>query len=323
MRTVDFHCDALSKLWEDANASFQDGQRLDVTLERLMQGGVALQVFAVFLSERYGRHSFERVLAQIEIFRRRLADAGFVMPLLWKEQVQELRERELPRPYGVLSLEGVDGLEGNLHYVKLCYELGVRFMGITWNYANWAADGALEARNGGLTERGRELVKACNETGIVLDVSHLSEAGFWELSELTSRPVIASHSNAYAICPHPRNLRDDQIRAIIAMDGRIGITFVPWFIRGGEHDVKPEDLLPHIEKMCELGGEKHLMFGSDFDGIDRWVVGLEHPGHYPALQELLLKHYPEETVQGWMSGNALQFLEHNLPSSGSVHASKR
>jgi len=318
MQTVDFHCDALSKLWEDSSASFKDDPRLDVSLERMIQGHVDLQVFAVFVSEQYGRPSFERVLAQIEVFRRRLAEPELVKPLLWKEQVQALREGCGKQRYGLLSLEGVDGLEGNLHYVRLCYELGVRCMGITWNYANWAADGAMESRNGGFTERGRELVRLCNEIGMVLDVSHLSEAGFWELMELTSRPVIASHSNAHAICPHPRNLRDDQIRALISLDGRIGITFVPWFIRSdGRSDgqqVKAEDLLPHIEKICELGGAKHLMFGSDFDGIDRWVEGLAHPGHYPALQELLLKYYPEDEVRGWMSGNALRFLEGNLPS---------
>ena len=124
----------------------------------------------------------------------------------------------------------------------------------------------LEQRNGGFTERGRQLIEQCHRTGIILDVSHLSQAGFWEMAELTQGPVIASHSNAYSICPHPRNLSDEQIRALIALNGMIGITFVPWFIRSGVERVTPEDVLPHIEKICELGGEKHIMFGSDFDG---------------------------------------------------------
>ncbi|MEJ9221056.1 dipeptidase [Paenibacillus glucanolyticus] len=312
MRTVDFHCDALSKMWEDPKASFVDDRHLDVTLQRMEEGDLALQVFAVFLSEKYGRPSFERVLAQIDTYRSRIVKPGHLKPLLWQEQVQEIRESYHSR-FGVLSLEGVDGLEGNLHYVKLCYDLGVRFMGITWNYANWAADGALEQRNGGFTERGRQLVELCNSTGIILDVSHLSQAGFWELTELTQRPILASHSNAYSVCKHPRNLSDEQIRALIALDGMIGITFVPWFIRSDADRVKPEDILPHIEKICELGGEKHMMFGSDFDGIDQWIAGLEHPGKYPDFQELLLKHYPESMVKGWMSDYALRFLEQNLP----------
>ncbi|OME89480.1 MULTISPECIES: dipeptidase [Paenibacillus] len=313
MRTVDFHCDVLSKMWEDSQASFVDDPHLDVTLQRMEEGDLALQVFAVFLSEKWGRPSFERVLAQIDTYRSRIVKPGHLKPLLWQEQVQEFGQRKNGR-YGVLSLEGVDGLEGNLYYVQLLFEMGVRFMGITWNYANWAADGALEQRNGGFTERGRQLVELCNSTGIILDVSHLSQAGFWELAELTKGPIIASHSNAYSVCQHPRNLNDEQIRALIALNGMIGIAFVPWFIRSGVERVKPEDVLPHIEKICEMGGEKHIMFGSDFDGIDQWVAGLEHPGRYSDFQELLLKHYPESMVKGWMSEYALRFLEQNLPS---------
>ncbi|SMF82025.1 membrane dipeptidase [Paenibacillus uliginis N3/975] len=311
MKVVDFHCDALSKLWENPKASFDNSPDLDVTLKSMEKGDVALQVFAVFLSEQYGRPSFERVMAQIDIFRAKLNGTGKLEWLKWRDQIREVRSGS--KRWGLLSLEGVDGLEGNLFYVRLCYELGVRLMGLTWNHANWAADGVMEKRGGGLTDKGREMVQLCNELGIILDVSHLSVAGFWELAELVSRPLIASHSNAYGVCPHPRNLSDEQIRALIAMDGRIGLTFVPWFIRRDTPTVKPEDLLPHVERICSLGGEHHMMFGSDFDGIDQWVEGLESPCKYQDWVNTLLKHYPEQLVQGWMSDNALNFLEQYLP----------
>jgi membrane dipeptidase len=149
---------------------------------------------------------------------------------------------------------------------------------------------------------------------MLLDVSHLAPAGFWELAERSRRPFIASHSNSAAICGHPRNLSDEQIEALIAMDGRMGITFVPWFVRDGG-DAKAEDILRHIEHVCALGGSKQLMFGSDFDGIDAWVEGLEHPGKYAGFTELLLRHYPEEDVKGWLYENALSFLKTNLPSN--------
>lgn len=314
MRVVDFHCDVLSKMWQNPRASFADDPKLDVTLKRMEEGSLDLQVFAVFLSEQYGKPSMERILAQLDVFRNRIYCAGHLDLLLWKEQVQEIKQGN--KRWGLLSLEGADGLEGQLFYVEVLYKLGVRFLGVTWNHANWAADGAMELRNGGLTRRGRELVKVCNETGMILDVSHLSRASFWDLLELTEAPVIASHSNADSICKHPRNLADDQIRALIATDGLVGVTFVPWFIKDGGDTVKIADLLPHIERICELGGERNLMFGSDFDGIDQWVSGLEHPGAYPNLVELLLKHYSEQQVEGWMSGNALRFLEMNLPGAG-------
>lgn len=312
MKVVDFHCDALSKLWENPKACFAQNPNLDVTMETLEEGNVALQVFAIFLTERYGRASFERVTAQIDIFRDRLVQAGHLEWLKWREQVSSVRNGG--RRWGLLSLEGVDGLEGNLFYVRLCYELGVRFMGLTWNHANWAADGVMEKRGGGLTSKGREMIQLCNELGILLDVSHLSVAGFWELTELVTKPLIASHSNAIEVCSHPRNLNDEQIRAIIAMDGLIGLTFVPWFIQRDKHPVKPEDLLPHIERVCSLGGAEHLMFGSDFDGIDEWVDGLESPRRYQEWGNTLLKYYPEQLVQGWMSKNAFNFLEKHLPT---------
>lgn len=311
MKVADFHCDVLSKLWNHPESDFVDGPGLDVTLRTMEQGDVTVQVFAVYLSERFGRPSMERILAQLEIFRRKLVEPGHIAWLKWREQAAELRLNN--RRWGVLSLEGVDGLEGNLFYVRLCYEMGVRLMGLTWNHANWAADGVMEKRGSGLTGKGRELVKLMNELGIVPDVSHLSPDGFWELAELTTGPFIASHSNAYEVCRHPRNLSDEQIRALIAVGGLIGVTFVPWFVRSDAAVVKAEDLLPHVERICELGGAKHLVFGSDFDGIDQWIEGLESPARYPDWAALLLKYYPEQLVRDWMNGNAITFLEKNLP----------
>ena len=148
---------------------------------------------------------------------------------------------------------------------------------------------------------------------MLLDVSHLSQAGFWELTALSSRPFIASHSNAAAICTHPRNLSDEQIKTLIATEGRMGLTFFPAFVRDGG-EARSEDLLKHIEHVCSLGGDRHLMFGSDFDGIDSWVGNLEHPGKYPELANLLLRHYSEESVRGWLFDNAISYLSLNLPS---------
>ncbi|OKP69103.1 dipeptidase [Paenibacillus sp. P3E] len=314
LKVADFHCDVLSKLQASPDIDFTKDSRLDVTLERLLAGGVELQIFAIFLSAQREKVSFERILGQIESFRAQVATPGGLQWLRWKEETTEMADG--PTGWGMLSLEGVDGLEGNLFYAQLCFELGVRFMGLTWNYANWAADGVLEPRNGGFTEQGRRLIEWCNRSGMLLDVSHLAPAGFWELAERNTRPFIASHSNAAAICGHPRNLSDEQIRALVDLDGRIGLTFVPWFVRDGG-GAKAEDVLRHIEHVCSLGGSRQIMFGSDFDGIDVWVEGLEHPGKYAEFAELLLAHYPEEDVQGWLHGNALTFLATNLPSKPS------
>lgn len=232
--------------------------------------------------------------------------------LLWREQALQIQQGAASKPWGLITLEGVDGLEGNLFYLELCFQMGVRIVGLTWNHANWAADGIMEKRGASLTTKGRELVHLCNRTGMLLDVSHLSEKGFWELADLSERPFIASHSNSYSVCSHVRNLKDDQIQAIIAREGRIGLTFVPWFVK--EHEVVHiEDLLPHIEHICSLGGAHHLMMGSDFDGIPVKIQGLENAGCYPKLTEVLLKHYDEALVHGWLWRNAMRYLGEHLP----------
>ncbi|MGC5771531.1 dipeptidase [Paenibacillus pabuli] len=315
-RVADFHCDALSKMLMDPALPFEHAPKLDVNLERMRKGGLGLQAFAIYLPEVLGRGKFEHVMGQLDIYRKRVQvskdRSEGIHTLLWREQLKQVGQ--LDQTWGLLTLEGVDGLEGNLFYLELCYQMGVRIVGLTWNYANWAADGVLEKRGAGLTEKGRELVHLCNQIGMLLDVSHLTEKGFWELADLSERPFIASHSNSYTVCPHVRNLKDDQIRAIIARDGRIGLTFVPWFVKQ-EGEVHIEDLLPHIEQVCSLGGERHLMMGSDFDGISTYIQGLEHTGHYPRLMDTLLKYYDEHLVRGWMWDNAMSYLRQHLPEN--------
>lgn len=311
-RMIDLHCDALSKLQLNRELHFFDDERLDVNVKRMLQGGVGVQCFAIYLSEKLGKPQMGHILDQLDLYASEIVAQG-IMPI---RTAQELEEAERQGRIGaLLSIEGADGLEGNLHYVKVCYERGVRLLGLTWNYANWAADGILEPRGGGLTPAGRELVRLCQRLGIILDVSHLSVKGFWELAsmaEAAGTPLIASHSNTYTVCPHSRNLQDDQIRALVSLDGRIGITFVPWFVKQTK-TVERMDILPHLDHVCALGGEKHIMFGSDFDGIDQHVRGLEHAGKYEEWADLLLKYYPEELVTGWLSGNARAFLMRWLP----------
>lgn len=314
MKVVDFHCDALSKIQLHPNMDFNTDDRLDVTAERMRQGSVALQCFAIFLSKQLGSPNIGHILDQIDIYNTRVVAAG-LKPVRFAE---DLAQWEKSGGAGsLLALEGADGLEGSLHYLKVCFDLGVRLLGITWNHANWAADGILEPRNGGFTSKGVQLVHLSHELGMILDVSHLSQQGFWELTELSEaarRPFIASHSNAYAICDHVRNLHDEQIQAIIRMNGRIGVTFVPWFVHKGDA-ASSKHLLPHIEHICALGGESNIIFGSDFDGIEEHLSDLDHCGRYSEWAEMLVKHYPERLVRGWLYENGVGFLREWLPKS--------
>jgi membrane dipeptidase len=309
MRIIDSHCDLLSKMLLDTSIDFKCIQpEVAVNLPRLQQVNMALQFFAIYIPEKVEGMSFEPILECIDLFYQKIAAHPAVAFI---QDLDDLEQAIHAKKLGaLLTLEGVEGLMGSMRNLRIAYYLGVRCMGITWNYANWAADGVLEARKGGFSAKGKRFVKECNNLGILLDVSHLAETGFWQLMEISQAPVLASHSNTFEICSHPRNLSNDQIEAIIAQKGMIGLTFVPWFVK----TVNPQigDLLLHIDHVCSLGGENRLGFGSDFDGIEQFVPNLENVGQYDNLVNELLKKYSANLVEKLLFGNWLSFLRNSL-----------
>ncbi|GLX68559.1 dipeptidase [Paenibacillus glycanilyticus] len=308
---ADFHCDVLSKLLVQPKLNFQgsESNQLDVTYERLKASGAVLQTFAVYIPEKLNG-SIEPILESIDLFYEQVLTCPDMMLIRTQSDLAECLSAG--KIGALLSLEGVDGLQGRMSFLRLLYRLGVRAAGLTWNHANWAADGVMEPRGGGLTAQGKTFVAECDKLGILVDVSHLSERAFWDVADLASKTIIASHSNAKTLLNHPRNLTDDQIKAIIALQGLIGITYVPWFVAEGDQ-VTVDDVLRHVDHVGGLGGEQHIMLGSDFDGIDKYVNGLTHPGEVYRLREALLKRYSEEQTKRFLSGNALTFLTANLP----------
>ncbi len=309
MRVFDAHCDALSKLLADPSLSFQSTQGLEVTLPRLEKAEAIAQAFAMFLDEEEESPKFDRLLKMVDLFYEKIVSHKEMKMIRTKTDLQNLQPNQIG---ALLTLEGAGGLEGDLDHLRVLQKLGLRCLGLTWNYANWAADGVKEPRKAGLSVKGRELIRECERLEVILDVSHLNEKGFWELAELCKRPFIASHSNVYEVCQHPRNLRQEQIQTIIQMEGCIGITFVPYFTADSKN-VTIHQLLPHIDRICSLGGEKQLGIGSDFDGISQWIEGLHDPGDLYRLTDILLRYYSDEQVKGFMYKNWYRFFEKNLP----------
>ena len=143
-------------------------------------------------------------------------------------------------------------------------------IGLTHNISSWAADGNAETDSGGgLTSFGVRLVEEMNTLGILVDVSHISEPGFWDVMKVSQRPVIASHSNCRAVCDHPRNLSAGQIQALAENGGAMGVTFVPSFVSDTSPSI--DDLFLHIDHAIQLGGPDHVGIGSDFDGEALWA----------------------------------------------------
>jgi membrane dipeptidase len=311
---MDGHCDVLWKLSlnpEIHNFYEEEQPTLDVTYYRLKQGQVGLQTFAIFVPESVPQSlKLDYALKQVDIFYEKV--------MMDKELVKLVTSKEdlfpsSPQPIlALLALEGVDALQGDLTYLRLFHRLGVRQAGLTWNNSNQVADGIGEVRGGGLTQFGHQFVQEMSRLGMILDFSHLSVQGFWDVIEHHEIPVIASHSNCRAICPHTRNLDDHQIEALISKQGLMGITFVPSFVHQQEDNVKIDHILQHIEHICSLGGENIIYFGSDFDGIDYKIPHLEHTGQIADFVDYLCRYYPEHLVRKWAWENGFDFYKKHL-----------
>ncbi|MDT8860590.1 dipeptidase [Alkalihalobacillus sp. MEB130] len=302
---IDSHCDALLKLWEQPERNYVNSPDIDANLERLLAGNVRIQLFAIFVEPFIKQdQKFQVVLEQIDIFFEKVLKASPKIKHIkrWSD-LNELKDHELG---AILTLEGVDAIGDDVTKLSILHQLGVLSVGLTWNQANLCADGVGEARGAGLSTLGKEVVRLNNRNNVLTDVSHLSIKGFWDVMELAICPI-ASHSNARQICDHPRNLYNDQISELIKKDGYIGLVFCPDFVTTGSATIK--DLLLHVDHMCSLGGERHIGFGSDFDGISEYIDRLEHSGQYQNLVEELDKHYSTEQVQRFLYGNFKQLTK--------------
>ena len=199
------------------------------------------------------------------------------------------------RVAALLSIESADLLECRAERIETVAGWGVRIMNLTWNQANAISGTNCRESERGLSELGRDFVRELEANSIYADVSHLSDAGFWDLVGMAHRPVVASHSNARALCHHPRNLTDDMFRAIRDSGGVVGINYYRDFVgRTGDIDA----LAAHIEHFWALDGQKTLCFGGDMDGCDVLADGIDGVQSVPRLyQALLARGYGRELLE--------------------------
>ncbi|OAT86700.1 dipeptidase [Desulfotomaculum copahuensis] len=307
LTVVDAHCDFLSAA-EKNRRRLSGGCGGHVDLPRLKKGGVSLQFFAAFVPPEERELALIRVMEQIDFFYRELAEnADAIMSVYNYPDIEKACAQG--KIGALLSLEGGDALTGRLTVLRMLYRLGLRSITLTWNGRNELADGVGESgTRGGLTRFGREAVKEMNRLGILIDVSHLAEPGFWDVLAVSGGPLIASHANSRRLCSHPRNLSDDQIRALSARGGVIGLCFYPPFVDADNATL--ERLLDHAEHIISVGGVECLGLGSDFDGIESTLAGLEDVSCLPRLTEGLARRgYPEEDISRIMGGNFLRVLK--------------
>ena len=209
------------------------------------------------------------------------------------------------RPALLLAIEHADVVERSLNVLRILYEIGVRALGLTHNVSSWAADGNAEARDGvGLTPFGRALVREMNRLGMVVDLAHVSPSAFFSALEIGDKPVIFSHGNCRALCDHPRNLTDDQLRALAQNGGVIGLSFVPMFV--DESAPTLERFLDHVDHVAQVAGIETLALGSDFDGGGTLLP--DALGLTQVVEGLLGRGYGEAELRAMLGENAMRVL---------------
>ena len=310
---VDGHTDVIWALARERRKFSEESEIGHVDLPRLRKGNVIAAFFAVFPA-----------WSDFDIYR----GVDYWFSLLEQEEnqlkqvksIEDLEKCKNESKIGaVLHFEGSGGIDSEFLSLRNYYRLGLRSIGLSWSNLNRFATGVTfnmltgESYNQdrGLTETGKELVKELNKIGIIVDVSHLNEKSFWDVIEQTNKPIIASHSNAYSICKHPRNLKDEQIKAIAETNGTIGINFCASFLSSEKKkdQIQLEDIRKHIDYIVNLVGINHVSFGSDYDGAIVPDI-IKDVSHFPILVESLEKNgYSNKNLDKIKSENLMRVMK--------------
>lgn len=295
METIDLfdgHCDTISRCYErGGNVRENDGQ---MDLLRTRKYRRYAQFFAIFGDETTtpGLPLWELYRREYAVFQRELLHNADLV-----EHCRTAAEAEAAFAAGksaaFLSVEGAELLDCDLGRLEEAYQMGVRAVNLTWNHQNALSGTNAEASDQGLTEQGLAFVRRMNELGMLVDVSHLSDPGFWDVANLCKGPFLATHSNARAVFSHPRNLTDAQFTAIIEHHGAVGLNMFPAFL--GEH-ANMDTVITHLEHFLALGGEQTVALGGDWDGISATPAGLRGIQDMDRLYERLLRQNYQETL---------------------------
>lgn len=304
----DTHCDTISRCWREYEGL--DRNSGAISLERTSDFGRYCQFFALWTADGYtgyplGGDSVERAYyALLRCFRDQIdRNKDKIIHCRTAEEAEQAHQQGKAAAF--LSVEGGELLGCDPTRLDQVARDGVVAINLTWNHANALSGAHADQPERGLSEIGRRFVEKMEELRILVDVSHLSEAGFWDVAEIASRPFIASHSNAKSVWNHTRNLTNEQITAIIENQGVIGLNFYEGFV-GGSRDL--DMVRAHLDRILELGGARNVALGGDWDGCDL-IADLPAIDSLPRLYEYLLLHgYDEAVVQDLFYNNLMRVV---------------
>ncbi len=285
MQIADMHCDTIGEILK-CKRRMEDcclrSNSLHVDLERMVKAGYLVQNFALFVQLKKCQGTpWDEVCALYEVYRKELAaNEDILAPVLVYEDIE--RNRAQGKLSALLTVEEGGVCMGEVEKLRELYAMGVRMMTLSWNYPNELGWPNINLSDGpdlykpdtvrGLTDKGREFLACMEEMGMIVDVSHMSDAGFYDVYECAKRPFVASHSNARTICGCVRNLTDDMIRKLAEKGGCTGLNFCADFLEQMPEGVANPGTIAavvrHAKHIVNVGGVEVLGLGSDFDGID-------------------------------------------------------
>lgn len=325
MKFIDLHCDTISKMYLARREGREDALRRNaghLDLERMRRGNCLGQNFALFTHLKRESDPLGFARALLQVFREEMEkNEAFIRPA--SSVCQILENERAGRMSGILTVEEGGIFGGDTEIFREFYRAGMRMLTLTWNFENeLASPNRIDWERGicrpeterGLTKKGMEFVELAQELGVAVDVSHLGDAGFWDVARMARRPFAASHSNARAVASHVRNLTDGMIRTLAEHGGIMGINYCPAFLNdtwkyAEQGESRISDMVRHICHIRRVGGVECIGLGSDFDGISG-SLEVDSPAALSGLLDALEQEgFTGEELEKIFWKNALRFYK--------------
>lgn len=289
MRIIDMHCDTLLAGWKKPERSFYDGDT-SINLKLLKENGSMLQFFAMYLprKEMKTMDSYDILKGIYGYYQTQMETYSNLIKPVYSAQ-EALENEKNGFLSSLLTVEDGVFIDGKIERVKEVYDMGVRLITLMWNFENsvgFPCSDDPEAHIKGLKPLGIEVVEKMNELGMIIDVSHMSEGGFYDVARYSKKPFVASHSCARALCNHRRNLTDDQLKTIGNAGGIVGVNFECSFLKEGSDRATFDQIIEHLLYMKDKAGIDAVGFGSDLDGIDDNGELVNYSGFKPLLERM-------------------------------------
>lgn len=331
MKVVDMHCDTIAEILKDHQAGGQMSileNNLHIDLQKMKQGDYLLQNFALYVNLEKADNPFIHAMKLADTFFTEMEAYQDIIGIVrsWKDIEKNRKEGKMS---AMLTLEEGGMCLGELSLLRDFYRLGARMMTLTWNFQNELGyPNRMELREGmpvflpdtehGLTEKGIAFLQEMERLGMIIDISHLNDAGIWDVFRYTKKPFVASHSNARALASHPRNLTDDMIRALAERGSVAGINFCAAFLRDkdemGNEPVYSlcRDMVAHMKHMKNIGGIGCIGLGTDFDGIGSIVEMKDASGMKMLADEMEKEGFTTGEIEAVFHDNVLRVYKEIL-----------